>query len=78
MQPLAGVLESIDQFLNFKLNEIVVLDSDKYPHLVRTRRLWFLPFELVMTSQQSNSEQRMCNASDVLDNPLPLSEDPTI
>jgi small nuclear ribonucleoprotein (snRNP)-like protein len=30
----AGTLESIDQFLNFKLNEIVVLDAEKYPHLV--------------------------------------------
>jgi hypothetical protein len=43
-----GVLESIDQFLNFKLNDIVVLDSDKYPHLVRRpplrNQLFVCPF----------------------------------
>ena len=33
----AGVLESIDQFLNFKLNDIVVLDAEKYPHLMTVR-----------------------------------------
>ena len=34
---IQGVLESIDQFLNFKLNDIVVLDAEKYPHLMTVR-----------------------------------------
>lgn len=34
---IQGVLESIDQFLNFKLNDITVLDAEKYPHLMTVR-----------------------------------------
>eukprot|EP01048_Picozoa_sp_COSAG05_P011301 COSAG05_NODE_1058_length_6003_cov_11.053862_3_plen_184_part_00 len=34
---IQGVLESIDQFLNFKLNDIVVMEAEKYPHLMSVR-----------------------------------------
>lgn len=32
---IEGRLESVDQFLNFKLSEISVIDEEKYPHLVQ-------------------------------------------
>jgi U6 snRNA-associated Sm-like protein LSm2 len=31
---IKGTLVSIDQFMNFKLDNIEVIDKDKYPHLV--------------------------------------------
>jgi U6 snRNA-associated Sm-like protein LSm2 len=31
---ITGVLTSVDQFLNIKLDEIRVLDDAKYPHMV--------------------------------------------
>lgn len=32
---IEGTLDAVDTFLNLKLTEIKVSDSDKYPHLVR-------------------------------------------
>jgi small nuclear ribonucleoprotein (snRNP)-like protein len=34
---IKGILKSVDQFLNIKLDEISVLEEDKYPHLVHPR-----------------------------------------
>lgn len=34
---ITGTLESIDQFLNFKLTDISVADADAYPHLLSLR-----------------------------------------
>ncbi len=31
---IEGTLESVDQFLNFKLTDIVVVDEERYPHMV--------------------------------------------
>lgn len=31
---IQGRLESVDQFLNIKLADIVVLDEERYPHMV--------------------------------------------
>ena len=31
---IKGILKSVDQFLNIKLDEITVLEEEKYPHLV--------------------------------------------
>jgi small nuclear ribonucleoprotein (snRNP)-like protein len=31
---IKGILKSVDQFLNIKLDEISVLEENKYPHLV--------------------------------------------
>jgi small nuclear ribonucleoprotein (snRNP)-like protein len=31
---IKGILKSVDQFLNIKLDDITVLEEDKYPHLV--------------------------------------------
>lgn len=30
---IQGTLESVDQFLNFKLKDITVVDEDRYPHM---------------------------------------------
>ncbi|KAL4402710.1 U6 snRNA-associated Sm-like protein LSm2 [Malassezia pachydermatis] len=32
---IQGTLKSVDQFLNFKLDDIKVLDEARYPHMVR-------------------------------------------
>lgn len=32
---LKGVLHSVDQYLNIKLDEVEVVDPDLYPHMVR-------------------------------------------
>ena len=32
---IRGTLVSVDQFLNIKLDQIEVVDAEKYPHLVR-------------------------------------------
>ena len=31
---IKGILKSVDQFLNIKLDDITVLEEQKYPHLV--------------------------------------------
>jgi U6 snRNA-associated Sm-like protein LSm2 len=31
---IKGILKSVDQFLNIKLDDINVLEEEKYPHLV--------------------------------------------
>lgn len=31
---IKGTLHSVDQFLNIKLNNITVIDEEKYPHLM--------------------------------------------
>ena len=31
---IKGILKSVDQFLNIKLDDITVLEENKYPHLV--------------------------------------------
>lgn len=31
---IKGILKSVDQFLNIKLDDITVLEEEKYPHLV--------------------------------------------
>ena len=33
---IKGILKSVDQFLNIKLDDITVLEENKYPHLVLT------------------------------------------
>ena len=52
---IQGVLESIDQFLNFKLNDIVVLDAEKYPHLMTVRNC-FIRGSVVRYVQVPSSE----------------------
>ena len=32
---IKGILKSVDQFLNIKLDDITVLEENKYPHLVK-------------------------------------------
>lgn len=32
---ITGVLKSVDQFLNIKLDDIQVVDEERYPHMVR-------------------------------------------
>ncbi|KAI9752563.1 MAG: U6 snRNA-associated Sm-like protein LSm2 [Lichina confinis] len=44
---IRGVLKSVDQYLNIKLDDIQVVEELKYPHLVRTMRL--------STTQKSSS-----------------------
>lgn len=34
---IEGVLDSVDQFLNFKLSNIKVLEEAKYPHLLSVK-----------------------------------------
>ncbi|GAA5859540.1 hypothetical protein JCM8547_006869 [Rhodosporidiobolus lusitaniae] len=34
---IRGVLKSVDQFLNIKLDNIRVLDEERYPHMVAVR-----------------------------------------
>ena len=36
---IQGTLKSVDQFLNFKLDDIKVLDEARYPHMVRLHTL---------------------------------------
>ena len=36
---IQGTLKSVDQFLNFKLDDIRVLNEARYPHMVRTHRI---------------------------------------
>jgi U6 snRNA-associated Sm-like protein LSm2 len=31
---IKGILKSVDQFLNIKLDDITVMEENKYPHLV--------------------------------------------
>lgn len=33
---ITGVLVSVDQFLNIKLDNIKVVDEERYPHMVNT------------------------------------------
>jgi U6 snRNA-associated Sm-like protein LSm2 len=32
---ITGVLKSVDQFLNIKLDDIQVVDEERYPHMVK-------------------------------------------
>ncbi|KAJ2701831.1 U6 snRNA-associated Sm-like protein LSm2 [Coemansia sp. IMI 203386] len=32
-----GTLESVDQFLNFKLKDISVVDEERYPHMISVK-----------------------------------------
>ncbi|KAJ2120293.1 U6 snRNA-associated Sm-like protein LSm2 [Coemansia sp. RSA 720] len=34
---IQGTLESVDQFLNFKLKEISIVDSERYPHMLSVK-----------------------------------------
>ena len=34
---LTGTLHSVDQYLNIKLNDVNVVDAEKYPQLVRRK-----------------------------------------
>ncbi|CAJ0745236.1 24760_t:CDS:2, partial [Entrophospora sp. SA101] len=34
---ITGILSSVDQFLNIKLDNIRVIDDAKYPHMIRER-----------------------------------------
>lgn len=34
---ICGTLHSVDQYLNFKLTDINVVDSDKYPYMVSVK-----------------------------------------
>src|SRR6201995_4986467 len=46
---IRGVLKSVDQYLNIKLDDISVVEEIKYPHLVsfgRGRLSWRLSFAL--------------------------------
>lgn len=36
---LRGTLHSVDQFLNVKLNNVTVVDRERYPQLVRARNV---------------------------------------
>lgn len=36
---ISGTLHSVDQYLNIKINNVSVNDPERYPHLVRTRRM---------------------------------------
>ena len=31
---ITGTLKSVDQFLNIKLDDIMVIEEDRYPHMV--------------------------------------------
>lgn len=33
---ITGTLKSVDQFLNIKLDDIMVVDEERYPHMVFT------------------------------------------
>jgi small nuclear ribonucleoprotein (snRNP)-like protein len=35
---ITGVLKSVDQFLNIKLDDIQVIDEERYPHMVKESR----------------------------------------
>jgi len=37
---IKGILKSVDQFLNIKLDEISVLEDDKYPHLIAVKNVF--------------------------------------
>lgn len=37
---IEGTLDSVDQYLNFKLSNIKVVESDKYPQLQAVRNLF--------------------------------------
>jgi U6 snRNA-associated Sm-like protein LSm2 len=43
---LRGILQSVDQYLNIKLDNVSVVDADAYPQLVRRPRSWLLLAEL--------------------------------
>ncbi|KAI9474779.1 U6 snRNA-associated Sm-like protein LSm2 [Coemansia sp. RSA 989] len=34
---IRGTLESVDQFLNFKLKDIKVVDAERYPHMLSVK-----------------------------------------
>lgn len=36
---ITGVLKSVDQFLNIKLDDIQVVDEERYPHMVKCNKL---------------------------------------
>ena len=38
---ITGVLVSVDQFLNIKLDNIKVVDEERYPHMVRVSHKQF-------------------------------------
>lgn len=40
---IKGILKSVDQFLNIKLDDITVLEEVKYPHLVNPQIPTFPP-----------------------------------
>ena len=42
---IRGLLHSVDQFLNVKLDDVQVVDADQHPHLVR-KILWTFEFFL--------------------------------
>lgn len=37
---IRGTLKSVDQYLNIKLDDITVLNEDKYPHLSSVRNMF--------------------------------------
>ncbi|ORX62318.1 U6 snRNA-associated Sm-like protein LSm2 [Hesseltinella vesiculosa] len=34
---VTGVLKSVDQYLNIKLDDITVIDQDRYPHMIAVK-----------------------------------------
>lgn len=38
---IRGTLVSVDQFLNIKLDDVSVVDEQKYPHMVAKERIAF-------------------------------------
>ena len=40
---VAGILHSVDQYLNVKLNNVRVINESKYPHMVRNDNLAMRP-----------------------------------
>mmetsp|Transcript_3035 Transcript_3035/g.7080 ORF Transcript_3035/g.7080 Transcript_3035/m.7080 type:complete len:98 (-) Transcript_3035:242-535(-) len=70
---LKGILHSIDQYLNIKLNEMTVVDPEKYPHLIAVKNCFIrgsvvryiqLPAKDVDTQLLQDSTRRAAQSGD--------------
>lgn len=70
---LQGELHSVDQYLNIKLNDLKVVDPNKYPHLVAVKNCFIrgstvryvqLPKEAVDTQLLQDATRRAAQAAD--------------
>lgn len=68
---ICGTLQSVDQYLNFKLNDITLVDATRFPYMISVKNVFIrgsvvryvqLPIDSVdLTGLQDASRHEACN-----------------